>query len=276
MKSIYLRIFLGLFVFALFVSSCDRDKSKVIEFAEQFSSALANKDTAAIIKMYPDAIKADSVCFTYVPDSISIEKKDNTMKVKFGNNREVVMKESDDKKLSIISSKGIIYYDPMLINFAKKVGWIEDGFTDNLLLDRFSDTLFLDYLKFKTVEQLRSNVYIDKISNNREEFCSDGTAPSDWFITVVNNLNKDVIGEIYEIEIISHVRNNLVKKLKGEDIFSGASVQLQTHLESFWYFSIENGDLEDPAFELHFKVDNLKIVSKYYQPRGNEYKEFKN
>lgn len=272
-----MRVIIIVWSFSLF--SCNSDKGQIIKFAEDFSDAIARHDTTTIRKMYPDAIKADSLFFAFNHDSITIEKSEDIFKVKFGSNILAEMKKDSEGKYSITKSKGIFYFRPKLIQFAKNVGLIDDELSDNQINERLSDSLFVNYLTPKTIEQLSRKVYIDRISDNRSQFSSDGTGPGDWFITIINNFDKDFMGKDYEIEIKSRVRDSYVRILDGEDIYARASVELQTHLDGMWYCSSSEWGLQyeiDPSIRLVYKINNLESISRYYQPQGNEYQDYLN
>ena len=80
----------------LLLVSCDKNK-EIKQFATDFTIAAKSGYKSEIIKMYPDAVVADSLNFTFDAEKAEIEEiEDKGWKLTLGNNQFVIIERTED------------------------------------------------------------------------------------------------------------------------------------------------------------------------------------
>ena len=128
----------------LLLVSCDKNK-EIKQFATDFTIAAKSGYKSEIIKMYPDAVVADSLNFTFDAEKAEIEEiEDKGWKLTLGNNQFVIIERTeDDGSLSIKESHGVFAFPKALKEFGLKTGLLKADMSDATIAKQLNDTAFI-------------------------------------------------------------------------------------------------------------------------------------
>ena len=268
-KTIYL---VSMAVAVLMFCACDKN-AEVKQFMTDFSTAVANKDKAAIEKMYPDASKADSLALAFDAEKAQMEALDDgSIKIVLGEGKDIILvKNESDGTLKIQTSHGVFVYPQERMDFALKTGWYDKTLDDIKNADRLADTLFVKYLNDKiagaVIADLKSKVKVTKSVATQRSFCT---------VIVSNQNNRQIEGNEYVItaKLYEYFGGNYGhKEYAGSRTLTGKPIPANGQA----IYSISGygagGYPEDPVctISVNPKIEN---VFADYQFTGKEYEEY--
>lgn len=258
-------IFLFFAVLLFILSSCTSNKLK--GFAIEFAEAVKVGDSTTVLKMYPSSNLAEKLEIAISEDSFSVEEKADTFILSLGNNKSlsILKVEDDNTEFRIVDSHNIFVYPKERMNFAYKTGWINVEMSDIKIAERFSDTIFVNYLAKMNLAQLQSLFRLKGIN-----FDKTITTPvpnyGPWYIyypfVVENNTEFDISGEDYYLSCYQAPDR---WRVEGVDIKHGEKkdILVKSHAEE-----------AEPTGKIYFNISGFDILSKYFTPKGNEYEQY--
>lgn len=257
---------------ALLLAACTSSSDEVKKFAVDFATKVSHNQLDSVRMMYPDAAKCDSLALSFAEDSVKVTETETkgTFSVDFGGGVNAIIVRSEDGKMTVKSSKGLLAYPEEQVKFALGTGWITPELDDLQRQERFADTGFLEQLSKGFLSDLKKQIVIAGISDNRTDYASDWTYGGDFFVSVKNNSQYDINAEDYQVTVYSRIRKKS-RVYTSKDIYAGSSVTLDgIFLEYEDYY---NWDVE-PSFSITLKMTDAEALAKYYVPTGNEYKNY--
>lgn len=187
-------------VLALLLFSACKNYDDVKQFMAELSAAIEKNDTASIEKMYPDAVKADSLVLTFDAEKAQMETNDDgSIKVDLGEGKDIiVMKNEGDGSMTVKSSHGIFAYPADKLTLGKKAGQYADSLDDKSNAERMADTLFVGWLQGKILESMKSLVKITK-SEVSVKNQPRGYTICSYTVTVANETDQEIGGNDYTV-----------------------------------------------------------------------------
>ena len=261
---------------ALLSLSCtseDKDKDKVKTFAEEFASAVSKGDSAAISKMYPGAVSADSLTFDFIADSVVISTDDaqHLTTLSFPNGVDLVLSEEGEGQYVIQSSHGIFAYPSDVLSFAKKTGQWKEGLSDVEQAARMADQGLVDYLYEQFTAQLKNGLSIIKTGTYGDDYYEgEWVSSKGATFTIKNNSSIDIPGSAYQViykEGYWGGGSMVTETVPGQDVSAGGTVTLRT---SKLGSSMES----DVSQRLEVKGISKEDFLKDFHPKGNEFEEY--
>lgn len=261
----------------LLLVSCDKNKG-IKQFATDFTIAAKSGCKSEIIKMYPDAVVADSLNFTFDAEKAEIEEiEDKGWKLTLGNNQFVIIERTeDDGSLSIKESHGVFAFPKALKEFGLKTGLLKADMSDATIAKQLNDTAFISYVSKNFLKTFKEKFRIKKVTDNRSDYASDWTGGGEWFVTIANDLDIDVSGADYQVVISSPVLQDKKEIIDGRNIYASSQETLKSnYLEDTFYIGFgEYIDPKNPKVRLEFMLSDFDILNKYFVPKGDEYSNY--
>jgi hypothetical protein len=266
-----------LFKFGLIVSaiallaSCSGGIGKAKTFVEEFANAIKNNDTTAIIQMYPDAVKADSLALAFNADSVSIEEleTEGMFKVRCcGKEEMIIATNPDNEQLFIKESRGVFVWPKEKFDFALKTGWYNGDLTDVENAQRLSDTVFVDFLGSQLAAEIKKNLTVKDKGYLKSNDWITNTA------VVYNNNDFDLPDGVYEVENHQSVMNwhlqkivdhGYSEKVRGKKTPSHGSCKYsfpETNYETFCRYTVK------------VIMPNEQLAYLFYKPTGTDYEDY--
>ncbi len=248
--------------------SCTESKMK--SFAEEFATAVNNKDKATISKFYPDSKVAESMKIDFVKDSLSVKEVADTFIVSYGKGCCISIVKDKEGEPFIADSHGLFVYPAERMNFALKTGWVKPEMSDLKIAEQFTDTVFVNYLSRKNLEQIKSKLIVKSVKDRSGEYFYDShynmmTPAVYTTATIQNNSDYDISGSDYEVYVTYCEPHN--QKFPGKDIKRG---ETQT-------FTIKSCAQEMTGQALlKFVASDAELLLKYFTPKGSEYEDYLN
>ncbi len=271
MKKLSMRTIGGAVLVALtaLATSCSDVKQEVKQFAADFATKVSNNQKDSLLAVWPDVAKADSLALTFSPDSIVVEETDREgqFKVSFGQRADIVVNKGEDGNISIIESRGLFAYPDRKLSFAKLTGWIEKGMNDLEIAERFQDTLFVASLGNSILKEIKNSLVI--VDDHYDPMELSGLGHTTWHITVHNKSPYDISKTDYHVLGVLENENGrkTSKSIPGIDISSNSTSDI------LYKVNISNIPAAN-APKIVLDINTEDVVTKYYIPKGNEYKEY--
>ena len=286
-----------------FLTACDSTTKEAQQFAEELSTAITAGDTTTLNRIFPDAVKADSLALKYNADSLQAEALGDTLRIRFSKDVSIAAMKDADGKFRVVGSHGLFAYPDSILKLAKGTGWYDVNLDDTLNAVRMADKGFLDWLKQKAatqvVDELKEKVTISKSTVNEKEH----TYPNVFYIffdlnykvIISNQGDCDLLGNDYAIvveetkticdnwstpnmEVRKRLVRTIVKKLSGKDVPAKGTTSYEwsytTNEEDGDYHSAHNW-VEGRA--IHCSINftpNTETALTSYHPTGKEYDEY--
>lgn len=261
----------------LFLTGCNKN-AKVKSFMTELAAAVSSNDKATIAKMYPDAVKADSLSLVFDAEKAQIEEiEGGGWNIALGEGRNLILvKNKSDGALSVKESHGIFSFTKSLMDFALKTGLVKKGMNDATIATQLSDTAFVSWVSAAFMKSFNKNFRISKVTDDCGNYASDLTGGGEWFITVKNDCDFDFAGSDYKVIVASTTPSKEVITLDGKDLFSGAEETLRTgYLKPEFSSRITDiMDFCDPNISLKINMSTAELLGKYYNPKGDEYENY--
>lgn len=249
-------------------ASCTESKMK--NFAEEFATAINNNDKATIAKLYPNSNLAEALKIDFVKDSLSVEEVADTFVVSYGKGTSISIVKDSEGELQIVDSHKLFSYSESRMDFALKTGWIKEGMSDLQIANQFSDTVFVNYLTRKNIEQIKTKLIVKSVN---DRYSQDQFYDSHYNMTMTavyttatiqNNTDFDISGSDYEVSVSYCQPHD--KTFPGKDIKKG---ETQT-------FTIKSCPQENMGrASLKFVTSDAELLAKYFTPKGDEYESYK-
>ena len=259
------------FIAAAMILLVSCTESKMKKFAEEFATAVNNKDQATISKLYPDSKVAEALKIDFVKDSLSVEEVADTFIVSYGKGCSISIVKDKEGEPFVADSHGLFVYPAERMNFALKTGWVKPEMSDLKIAEQFTDTIFVNYLSRKNLEQIKSKLIVKSVKDRySEEYFYDShynmIMPAVYTTaTIQNNSDYDISGSDYEVYVAYCEPHN--KKFPGKDIKKG---ETQT-------FTIKSCAQEMTGqASLKFVATDAELLAKYFTPKGGEYEDYQN
>ena len=132
---------------ALLLVSCNNEEKKVREFSANFADKVLDNDVRQLRLMIPGAERCDTFSLeNYSPENITVEKQDDGYHVNFSDNRFIIVNKDAKGKFTVVSTYGIVVFDPDLYDFAVRTGWISKYMDDATVASLLSDYEFSDFM----------------------------------------------------------------------------------------------------------------------------------
>ena len=269
MKSL---IYVGLISVALLMASCSGD-SKIKAFVEEFATAVANGDRAAIERMYPDAVKADSLAVNYNADDILITKDEAKKLTQVNLSKAVylVLEENADGDYVIQSSYGIFAYPHAEYSFARKTGQWKDGLNDAELAERMADKGFADYLYEEFNNKVKTALSIASTGTWGDDYYEGEWVSSKGVVFKVKNSSSlDIPGSAWSIiykEGYWGGGEMATEEVPGIDVKAGETISVRTK-------KLGSSMESETGQRLNIKGITKEEFMASFRPIGNEYEEY--
>lgn len=250
-------------------TSCSGVKQEVKQFAADFATKVSNNQKDSLLAIWPDVAKADSLALAFSPDSIVVEETETEgyFKVSFGQGANIVVKKGENGNFSVIESRGLFAYPDRKLSFAKLTGWIEKGMNDLEIAERFQDTLFVASLGNSILKEIKNSLVI--VDDHYDPMELTGLGHTSWHITVQNKSSYDISKTDYHVLGFLENENGRKssKSIPGIDISSNSTSDI--------LYDLKRGNFPTVVSpKIILDINTEDVVTKYYIPKGNEYKEY--
>lgn len=266
---------LGLCILCAGMASCDANKGKVANVANEFIQALANNDKVTMYELYPHTRVYTNLVpikeMTGVDVNVEAEN-DSTYIANLDAKKKLVIKISADGQISIVDSYNVLLLDSVSYELAAKT-----GVPANQLSDIAKGQLFLDDSNYMN---MLANIY--SLAMNGNLYYHDGrynwrggAYPSVQFDTPVTNGGKsNVKGSDYSMETVYFRRDNNERigtsVEEGVDLAPGETYVFTTWKNELYYYAYEHNIYCQHSF--HFKnMSQAAMLAKYATFSGEEY-----
>ena len=256
---------------ALLMVSCSGD-NKVKAFVEEFATAVANGDRAAIERMYPDAVKADSLTVNYNADSILITEDEakKLTQVNLSKGVYLVLEENANGEYVIQSSYGLFAYPHAEYSFARKTGQWKDGLTDAEQAERMADKGLADYLYEEFNNKVKSALSIANTGTWGDDYYEGEWVSSKGAVFKVKNSSSiDIPGSAWSIiykEGYWGGGEMATEEVLGIDVKAGETVTVRTK-------KLGSSMESETGQRLNIKGITKEEFMASFHPIGNEYEE---
>lgn len=251
----------------LMLVSCSKFGT-VKQFVTDFAAAVANGDKDAIIKMYPDAVVADSLLFAFNPETAQIEELDGGYKVTLADNQYVIVTKNEaDGALSIKESHGVFAFDKGKTDLLKALGCFDPALTDKENAERVADTLFVKSFTEKLLSNTKKKL---RLSTNE----SDYGPCSSFSVSIINDNDFDIPAGAYNLKAQERSNADIPPgyTIVGSRNYSDKVIPRNSSV-TYILPGFED-DMTYYHFFLDVKLDDAETLMKLYTPTGNEYKEY--
>ena len=270
----------NLILMALTLISCDANKGKVEELANQFITAVNNQDKATIYSLYPNAKNIENMT---LPDNIqtgeiNIEKNDSNYYVANINNdrQQRLVFKVDDNRISLVETFSVLQLDSAATELAIKTGVPMKKLSDIQLSNLFNeDGKFIALLKEKYANVINGNLNSETgtYSANRNYGGSVSVTQP-----IRNNGSVPVKAEEYNVEFYFYCPNGTAAGMKKIE----PGVNLEPGEGYTYYLSPGSGYVnacyeDDFNWRVSFVYKNLSPIAsllKYVKFSGDEYDNY--
>lgn len=257
----------------MLVASCGGSNQDVADFAADFASRVQSGQVDSLTVIYPGIAAADSLSLAYNPDSLEVTPADaaGLFTCSYGSGKSITVSKDDAGEMKVLDSRGVFYYPPAAIEFARRVGAFKTNAnpTDVEMavimtnVDNMTSDLFEQYIKSrqKAIQNLGLTVTKDI------EFMAD---EGKGYYTLKNTTAKDIPGNDYTItwKVIyigmggEHTSDRVEK---GVDIPANGSVCIPISFTGHDFVELKSVTLSAPTKDEFYAGFN---------PKGNEYEEY--
>ena len=257
---------------ALLMVSCS-DDNRIKAFAEEFATAVANGDRAAIARMYPDAEKAESLAVSYNADSLVIATDEAQKLTTLTLDKGIDLQVSEDANGEYIiqSSHGLFAYPAAELAFAKKTGQWKAGLTDAEQAERMANKGLADYLYEEFNNKVKSALTIVNTGTWGDDYYEGEWVSSKGAIFKVKNSSSiDIPGNAWSIiykEGYWGGGEMATEEVLGIDVKAGETVTVRTK-------KLGSSMESETGQRLNIKGITKEEFMASFIPTGNEYDEF--
>ena len=257
--------------------SCDANKSKVADAAQEFLQALANNDKVTMYELYPDARTYTNLLPIKEVAEVDIKVEADNDGIYVANldaKRKLVVKLSEEGAATITDSYNVLQLDSASYELAAKTGTPVNQLSDITKGQLFrDDSEYITYLGRCCPESANGNLHSH---DGMYSWRNYSTVQIDQPIT--NNGRSMVKGDEYSVEFIFGVTDT--GERKGTSVQKGVDLAPdETHVFTIWkdelYYYASQRNLTW-VVQFHFKnMSQAAMLSRYGSFSGNEYNGFK-
>ena len=251
------------------MTACSQEntKAEATAFANRFASFVDQNNLDSIRALYPDAEECDSFALTYNADSMRVEANEmgDLFTVTLGKGKDFVVAKSEEGKMIVTNSHGLVAYRADDISFAKSIGQYKEGLTDVKLARRMAVKEFKHNLISSFVQDMESKVEVGKLNREvrRPMFAADEGIGA---VTIKNATSMVIDGNDYKVDIFADGQHGSgTYEVKGKKIPANGFVNLQ-----FTYA----GNTYPRNALVTFVLSDEELFSKYYKATGNEFDKY--
>ena len=250
------------------------DDTEVRLFVDYFATAVQNGDKTTMYKLYPNAVKAESLHIDgYNKDSITIiHKNDNdTIDVKLTKTQSIRLKrDASNDKMQIVSSKGLFVFPVEQMDFAIKTGMVNKSLEDGIIAERLNDPEFIPWIiddfENMMLQNLKVAGELQYIGDPVYYSFSEAMA----IAIVENHTNFTIYGEDYDVIfkgvfVWQGVEEDEKVETCGENVAPGTFVKVSQGYNLSHNF--------ESAY-VKFKLNKHELYDKYFKPQGDEYERY--
>lgn len=256
-------------------TSCTSNEDKVKERVRELASLLSGNNIAAE-KIYPTlplGTEVNSSLFT-APDIVVEKTEDGDYNVTMPEDATMLVSLTDDDKIVIKESHGILFCSPKQMKMALGTGWITMDMNDAEMAERFADKGFADWLGEKILEDVRNGLTCEIIGtygdvyNEGEWIAADGI-----LVKVKNRTNLLIPGNAYNIIgrewYWGNPNDKSSQTVNGVEVKPGEDAEIRVSVSP----SMES----DVDALVEYRNDVIiKLALENYEPKGGEYAQYKN
>ena len=257
---------------ALVLASCNKEEKKVMDFALDFASKVQTNDVRDIRRMYAAAELCDSFALDYQADSIRLEKEQDGYIVRFTDDRSMLVTLDDKGHMAVEASYGVFAFDPDLIGFALRTGWIDPYMDDATIAVCLKDHEFLDFITDRFTRELKQKVTASQTGFFGQSF-ADRSSLKSIVGGVRNRTDYDIPGEAYKVVYRAiywaFPEDNQTSTFDGQDIPAGGSVGIRGTKRGV-------GEPTESSISVRFDEKLLpRLCLQLYKGNGHDYEDFK-
>ena len=234
-------LILALTLVAIGLTSCSNDEKEIKKFVDGFAPQLAS-------------------------GGFDLEKDGEAYIVNFDKDRRLIVVKNDDGEWECEQSFGVKQFDPELLAFAQRTGWVEKKMDDASIAKRLENTEFLDIMKKRFVNDIMTKVTA-KMGGSNSYFTY-----TNFSATVYNRTNFDIPGDLYKMVIRftfgAFPEYNETKTMNGVDVKAHGDKTVSVTKR-------DAGPPETMSIRLQFDEEKLPdLCTKLYSGTGHEYAEY--
>lgn len=259
-------------VLAALIASCSSTEKEVAKFATDFATKVSKNQKNSLLEVWPDVAKADSLALTFNADSIAVEptQTEGQFKVNFGN-ADMIVTVSEDGKMTVGETKGLFAWPEDKVSMALATGWITKDLNDIQKQERFADTLFINNLAGKLMDEVKSKLKASCMASS----INIHAGTSVWSITVKNDNDFDIPADAYSLVLTEWGFDveRLVDVPVGTKTLDGVMVKAKSS-EKCPVPGTYDYEYSSLKVSVKMKYSKEQAVNNLLKPTGNEYEEY--
>lgn len=257
---------------AFLLTACNKEEKKVRDFALDFASKAQLNDVRDIRRMYPAAEICDSFALDYLADSVKLEKEQDGYIVRFNDDRSVLVRLDEEGHMSVDASYGVFAFDPDLIGFALRTGWIDQYMDDATIAVCLKDHEFLDSITDSFIHELKQKVRASQTGYFGQSF-ADRSSLKSVVGSVSNRTDYDIPAEAYKVyyRLVywAFPEDNQTLVFDGQDIPAHSTVGIRGTKRGV-------GEPTESSISVRFDEELLpRLCLQLYKGNGHDYEDFK-
>lgn len=234
-------LILALTLVAIGLTSCSNDEKEIKKFVDEFAPQLASS-------------------------GFDLEKDGDAYIVNFDKDRRLIVVKNDDGEWECEQSFGVKQFDPDLLAFAQRTGWVEKKMDDASIAKRLERTEFLDVMKERFVKDIKTKV------NATMGGSGSYFTYTNFSTTVHNRTTFDIPGDLYKVVVRftfgAFPEYNETKTLNGVDVKANGDQTIPITKR-------DAGPPETMSARVVFEEDRLPdLCVKLYNGTGREYADY--
>jgi len=233
-------LFLALALVTIGLTSCSNEEKEVKKFVDNYAPQLAS-------------------------GGYDLEKDGDSYIATFDGDRRIILSKDDDGEWQCEKSYGLQQFDPELLGFAQRTGWVERKMDDASIAKRLENTEFLDIMTKRFVKELEKNITASMGGGSLYSF-------HDISASVNNRTDWDIPGDAYKVvfrfTFWAFPEDNETKALDGVDLPAHSSKSVK---------GTKRGTGEPTGQSVRVKFDEEQLPQlclRIYNGTGHEYADY--
>ena len=233
-------LFLALTLVAIGLTSCSNEEKEVKKFVDDYAPQ-------------------------YASSGFELEKDGDAYVATFDEDRRIIIVKNKDGEWECEKAYGLQQFDPDLLGFAQRTGWVERKMDDATIAKRLDNKEFLDIMTKRFVKELQSKVTASMGGGSLYSF-------HDISATVNNRTDYDIPADAYKVvfrfTFWAFPEDNETKALDGVDLPAHGSKSVK---------GTKRGTGEPTGQSVRVKFDEEKLPElclKIYNGTGHEYADY--
>jgi len=237
MKKILL---LALTLVVMGLTSCNNEEKKVKKFVDDYAPQLASS-------------------------GYELEKDGDGYIATFDGDRRIILEKDDDGEWQCDKSYGLQQFDPDLLGFAQRTGWVERKMDDASIAKRLENTEFLDIMAKRFAKELEQKVTASMGGGNLYSF-------HDISAAVNNRTDYDIPGDAYKVvfrfTFWAFPEDNETKAIDGVDVPAHSTKSVKGRKRG-------TGEPTGQSVRVKFDEEQLpQLLLRIYNGSGHEYADY--